>query len=363
MLHAKIKVVLALPDIVRFVGNYDKDGNSIDDAMYLIHQTEDGTVNRYTFAELEDAGYEIKFEEKIDANGRQLLILEVLTPGDFTDEETPNYIDYVAGKHLTGWFSYNDKMVVSFKTTIHNNMEDDSDILSGEDFWDNEYKADSYVALEDIDGEYLKQQYPGEGFESLSDRDESKVGYERETAENKENGIDIDYDDDLEERFSHDVSAVITLLKPHAIVRLDTSEQRIPIINPDLTGGSVRVVEDPAVKGATKMTLYIDRAINDGAKVPEFILDYRVPFRGTYESTRDEADASEDSVKGNVYAVGTGVWEIPETAGDEEYREALKKHLSVKVYGLYSDSDDSSEHGKLPYEDNSVYENVNDYGK
>ncbi len=363
VLHAKIKVVLALPDIVRFVGNYDEDGNSIDDAMYLIHQTEDGTVNRYTFAELEDAGYEIKFEEKIDANGRQLLILEVLTPGDFTDEETPNYIDYVAGKHLPGWFSYNDKMVVSFKTTIHNNMEDDSDILSGEDFWDNEYKADSYVALEDIDGEYLKQKYPGEGFESLSDCDESKIGYERETAENKENGIDIDYDDDLEERFSHDVSAVITLLKPHAIVRLDTSEQRIPIINPDLTGGSVRVVEDPAVKGATKMTLYIDRAINDGAKVPEFILDYRVPFRGTYESTRDEADASEDSVKGNVYAVGTGVWEIPETAGDEEYREALKKHLSVKVYGLYSDSDDSSEHGKLPYEDNSVYENVNDYGK
>ncbi len=42
--------------------------------------------------------------------------------------------------------------------------------------------------------------------------------------------------------------------------------KRIPIINPDLTGGSVRVVEDPAVKGATKMTLYIDRAINDGAK-------------------------------------------------------------------------------------------------
>ena len=51
VLHAKIKVVLALPDIVRFVGNYDEDGNYIDDAMYLIHQQEDGTVNRYTFAE------------------------------------------------------------------------------------------------------------------------------------------------------------------------------------------------------------------------------------------------------------------------------------------------------------------------
>ena len=363
VLHAKIKVVLALPDIVRFVGNYDEDGNYIDDAMYLIHQQEDGTVNRYTFAELEDAGYEIKFEEKIDENGRQLLILEVLTPGDFTDEEMPNYIDYVAGKHLPGWFSYNDKMVVGFKTTIHNNMEDGSDILSGEDFWDNDYKADSYATLEDIDGDYLKQQYPNEGFEKLSDRDESKIGYERESAENEENGIDIDYDDDPEERFSHDVSAAITLLKPHAVVRLDTSEQRISIINPDLTGGSVEVVEDPAVKGATKMTLYIDRAINDGAKVPEFILDYRVPFRGTYESTRDEAAASEDPVKSNVYAVGTGVWEIPETAGDAEYREALKNHLSVKVYGLYSDSDDSSEYGKLPFEDNSVYENVNDYGK
>ncbi len=55
----------------------------------------------------------------------------------------------------------NDKMVVSFKTTIHNNMEDDSDILSGEDFWDNEYKADSYVALEDIDGEYPKTEISG----------------------------------------------------------------------------------------------------------------------------------------------------------------------------------------------------------
>ena len=74
MLHAKIKVVLALPDIVRFVGNYDEDGNYIDDAMYLIHQQEDGTVNRYTFAELEDAGYEIKFEEKIDENGSCLFL-------------------------------------------------------------------------------------------------------------------------------------------------------------------------------------------------------------------------------------------------------------------------------------------------
>ncbi len=49
---------------------------------------------------------------------------------------------------------------------------------------------------------------------------------EKKLLKNKENGIDIDYDDDLEERFSHDVSAVITLLKPHAIVRLDTSEQK-----------------------------------------------------------------------------------------------------------------------------------------
>ena len=362
VLHAKIKVVLALPNIARFVGNYDEDGNYIDDAMYLIYQKEDGTVNKYSFEELAAAGYEIKMEEEIDENGRQILILEILTPGDFEDDETPNYIDYVAGKHLPGWFGYGDTMVLGFKTEIHNNMEDDSDILNGEAFWDNDYKADSYTALEDIDGEYLKEQYPDKGFENLSDRDESKIAYEREVAENMEDGIDVDYDDAFDERFSHDVSAAITLLKPHANVRLDTSEQRIPIINPDLTGGSVRVVEDPAVKGATKMTLYIDNAINDGAKVPEFILDYRVPFRGTYESTRDEASASEDSVKGNVYAVGTGIWGIPETAGDEEYREALKNHLSVKVYGLYSDSDDSSEHGKLPYEDNSAYENVNDYG-
>ena len=87
-----------------------------------------------------------------------------------------------------------------------------SDILSGEDFWDNDYKADSYATLEDIDGEYLKQQYPNEGFEKLSDRDESKIGYERESAENEENGIDIDYDDDPEERFTPVPTAYTLLL-------------------------------------------------------------------------------------------------------------------------------------------------------
>ncbi|MDE7124432.1 MAG: hypothetical protein K2N83_02935, partial [Eubacterium sp.] len=222
VLHGKIKVVLVLPNIVRFVGNYDEDGNYIEDAMYLIHKTADGTVNRYTFAELEDAGYQIKFSDEIDDNGRQILILEILTPGDFEDDEIPNYLDYVAGKHLPGWFSYSDKMVIGFKTTVHNNMEDDSDILNGEAYWDNDYKADSYATLEDIDGDYLKTEYPSGGFDNLSDRDESKIAYEREVADNEETETDIDYDDNFDERFSHDVSAAITLLKPHATVRLDT---------------------------------------------------------------------------------------------------------------------------------------------
>ena len=97
--------------------------------------------------------------------------------------------------------------------------------------------------------------------------------------------------------------------------------------NPDILGGSHRTIDDPIVKSSVRLSVYMDQAVNEGSAVREFIVDWRIPFRSTFLATKEEAPVNEDSISKQIYAIGTGVWEIPENCGDEAYREALKRNL------------------------------------
>ncbi|MDE5995334.1 MAG: hypothetical protein K2G56_00265 [Eubacterium sp.] len=142
-------------------------------------------------------------------------------------------------------------------------------------------------------------------------------------------------------------------MKPHASVRLDTSVQRIEVINPDLYGNTKRAVDDPTVKGSSRTAVYMDQVVNEGSSVRSFWVDYRVPFRGTVEGTREEAPVTADWIPNRLYAVGTGNWEVPESVG-EEYRNVLKEKLRVKVYAMFVEdpklTDDGFEDADVSYE-------------
>lgn len=89
----------------------------------------------------------------------------------------------------------------------------------------------------------------------------------------------------------------------------------------------------------------MDQAVNEGSAVREFIVDWRIPFRSTFLATKEEAPVNEDSISKQIYAIGTGVWEIPENCGDEAYREALKKNLKVQVLALCNNNVDDAADG------------------
>ncbi len=371
--HGKIRFVTVLPTIAKFL-TPDKD----KDSLYIMYKQADGSFERVSFDELKAAGYNIDLQVSRTAdNKHEVVSCEITTPGsyhfDTSDEsvseaDLPSFAKYVSGDHLPGYFDYQDTLVLSLKTVINRTEEADS-ILTGEQYWDNGYKADTYVTLEDIDGNYLKEMYPDGNFSEFSDCDEDKIVYIRPIDYSDDLGFEYDADKEYKIQFARDISGAVTVRKPHSTVRIDTSENRLEIINPDLYGGTTRVVEDPSVKGATKMSVYIDEAVNDGAAVSEYILDYRIPFRGTNEGTLEEADASNPGVKPHIYAIGTGKWEIPESAGSAEYIEELKEHLRVQIIALYSDCENAPygdfDHNYDPLRPGEIsdlsYENVNQY--
>ncbi len=100
--------------------------------------------------------------------------------------------------------------MLSLKTVINRTEEADS-ILTGEQYWDNGYKADTFVTLEDIDGNYLKEMYPDGNFSEFSDCDEDKIVYIRPIDYSDDLGFEYDADKEYKIRFARDISGAVTV--------------------------------------------------------------------------------------------------------------------------------------------------------
>ena len=266
--------------------------------VILLYEDGEGNSQKMTINEMKEMGYEFRIKsDSRDADGNEVLVFEIITAGDYTSNDTaPSYYDFVHGKHLPGYFGADETLVLGIKTIVTNNVLTAETIPTGENYWDENFKADSYVTFDDVSGSYLNKYEDGGFTENLTNFDDAIVYYVRPANDNADDDIDWDSDEDFEDIYSHDISAVITLLKPHFSVRLDTSVQRIEVINPDLLGNTKRAVDDPTIKGSSKTAVYLDQVINDGSSVRSFLVDYRVPFRGTVEGTREEAPITAKSL-------------------------------------------------------------------
>ena len=332
--HAKIIVSVKLPSIVSYQEQYyleyeDTLGNLVKLSKDDI-ENPDPAVNR---------GWQINLiNTVIDPDTKEeTQIFEIITPG-----ETDNYDEYLAGKNVAGFFGTGDSFELKIKTVI-DHLDTPDTVLMGDNYWDNQYYAQSYVTFHELDGAYL-------GIAGLTEQSTDLIEFVREAkdqakdpADSDSKDIDYDYDGDLEERYASDTSGRVTILKPAADVRLDTSVRRNQLNNPD---AGIIVAEDPSIKGATVMTVYMDEVVNRGGAVPEFVVDYRVPYRGTNSGTIYEAPMSAPELNSSIRKIRTGVWELPSQAdytGPSSIAE-LQNKLRVHIYALVV-----SDPGTFPY--------------
>ena len=328
ILHSKISIAIKLPSNVSYEEDY-----------YLEFEDSLGQKVRITKEDIDSGdltrtkGWQIHYlNHVIDSDTlEETLVFEVITAG-----EAESYQDYYDGKNLPGYFASGSTFDFKVKTVI-DHLESPDTLTVGENYWDENYAAKSYVTLKDTGGDYLN--IPG-----LIDIPLDLVGFERkETDQEKDasipDDVDIDhnYDGDLKDIYATDLSARVTVLKPSSTTRLDTSVKRTLISNPD---AGIVVAEDPSIKGATLMNIYIDQVINLSAAVPEFIIDYRVPSRGTELGTLYEAPMTAKPILSMIKEIRTGVWELPEP---DQYTgsaplDELKDKLRVHIYVLTNDN-------------------------
>ena len=322
--HSKIIVSVKLPSIVSYQEQY-----------YLEYEDALGVRVKLSKADIENPdpainhGWQIKnIKTVIDPDtNEETQIFEIITPGETTD-----YDEYLAGKTLAGYFGSGDSFELKIETVI-DNLDTADTVLTGDNYWDDHYYAQSFVTLHEVDGAYL-------GMNGLTKQSTDLIEFVREVQDQQKDPadvdskeIDYDFDGDLEERYASDTSGRVTVLKPKADIRLDTSIKRNQLNNPD---AGIVVAEDPSIKGATLMTVYMDEVVNRGGAVPEFVVDYRVPYRGTTSGTIYEAPMSAPELNSSVRQIRTGVWELPDAAdytGPSSIAE-LQNKLKVHIYAL-----------------------------
>ena len=122
---------------------------------------------------------------------------------------------------------------------------------------------------------------------------------------------DYDKDGDLTDSYSYDRSGYFRVLKPSASVRGDTFIQRNLITDQDF---DINLADDSHQGGDNRFV--ITQAINTGAAVNSFIVDWQVPYYGTSDALSYDAplnDAKQPVVRTLPYvaAVRTGIWEVP----------------------------------------------------
>ena len=123
--------------------------------------------------------------------------------------------------------------------------------------------------------------------------------------------VDRDRDGDLTDGYSYDRSGYFRILKPSASVRGDTFIQRNLVTDQDF---GISLADDSHQGGDNRFV--ITQAINTGAAVNSFIVDWQVPYYGTADALSYDAplsDAAQPVVRALPYvsAVRTGVWEVP----------------------------------------------------
>ena len=308
----------------------------------------------------------------------ETLVFEFAAPNDATDGEFAAYGTLISamrgGVHADGYFGSGDVLTLRVKTRVDNVGAEGIEDLTTDWLAD---ESSFYATVHDLDGaDWPEGAEPGEdswirGFthvgtsevKPIYDQDSDNI-FERPLAmqhietfklENQVSDApaqtrvrwgwpllaqsaeqDFDCDQDLTDVYTSAQSGAFAIAKPAATSRIDTKAHRVQVTNPDLGSGAA---DDAHMKG--DQYILLDQAVNTGAAVNSFVVDWEIPYHGKGESSVEGPAVNDPLFNSRVQQVATGVWEIPGSSVEADasadalakaaYEQALRVYVLVRT--------------------------------
>lgn len=352
-----------------------------DDDFVIEIEHADGSKTSVTPSQLKDSGFGIRIINKqyrptspTKNHTGQIVTYEVTTP---KTDEFSDYSSFVNGEKPAGYLASGDTLILKIRTRIDNKEEtgiDPSD-KNSVDVWTG-YYSEVYSTLHTSNGEYIVTNdgniydkkdgniYDSQGKKvNISNSDINYDGYsfneasiisheksftkqlnmtwlDKEVSDSNDKteedgsitkGNDYDQDGDLNEDFAYSSSASISILKPKATTRIDTSQLRKQVNDLD---AEVAVIDDAHVKSSDLMYMRLTEAVNNSAKLNQFVTSMSIPYRGTDTATSKPATMNDTEMETEIQEIRTGSWEIPK---DIENYDLYKSYLKVYMYAYLVD--------------------------
>lgn len=344
-----------------------------DDDFVIEIEHANGNKTSVTPSQLKDSGFGIRIINKqytptspTKNHTNQIVTYEVTTPqtDGFSD-----YSSFVNGEKPAGYLASGDTLTLKIRTRVDNKEEDgiDPSDKNGVDVWTG-YYSEVYSTLHTTNGEYIVTNtgniyddnernkissdetiiYDGYQFNKDTNRDYDKsftkqlnmTWLDKEVSDSDDKteddgtvtkGNDYDQDGDLNEDFAYSSSASISILKPKATTRVDTSKLRKQVNDLD---AEVAVIDDAHVRSADIMEMRLTEAVNNQAKLNQFITSMSIPYHGTNRATSKPASVSDTEMDTDIQGIRTGSWEIPDSIDNYQI---YKDHLKVYLYAYMVD--------------------------
>ncbi len=348
-----------------------------DDDFVIEIEHADGNKTSVTPSKLKDSGFGIRIINKqytptspTKNHTGQIVTYEVTTPktDGFSDDD---YSTFVNGEKPAGYLSSGDTLTLKIRTRVDNKEENgiDPSDKNGVDVWTG-YYSEAYTTLHTTDGEYIVTNtgniyddnerdkisgdetiiYDGYKFNKNASRDYEKsftkqlnmTWLDKEVSDSDDKteedgtvtkGNDYDQDGDLNEDFAYNSSASISVLKPDATTRIDTGKLRTQVNDLD---AEIAVIDDAHVRSADVMEMRLTEAVNNRAKLNQFVTSVSIPYHGTNTATSRPASLSDTRMDTDIQGIRTGNWVIPST-GDKTTDDIYAKHLKVYLYAYLVD--------------------------
>ncbi len=314
--HAKMTVSIHLPSAVRYEDDYELQFSGGGEEYTLTKQE----IESEEVAE--NKGWEVDLlKQEIDPDTKEeILVFQILTPGTIDESlsKEEQYVKYLEGETFDGFFAEGSQLSIKVETKVNPiDSLDDTD----KDYWDNEYKAQSYVTFKDTAGSYL-------GVDNLNSQ---TVLSEVKIRNIIEYGEDVDLDGSSNgEVFVSDQTARFSVMKPEATARTDTGIQRHLI---SLVGATTQISMDTSIKsGGNGMVMYLDQFENVTAPVSEFIVDLDIGYKASLLDQDEPVTRFGYYATNVINSIRTGKWEIPDDYSGTVSKATLEENLKVHVY-------------------------------
>lgn len=301
VLHAQFILTDYLPEYIRYNGSFCIETDDVNNP---------GTKRIITSDELALLGWKVELlqdytQPSYTGDRPHTVQFMVTIPKDAFDADGTLEGSLPSGKSFT--------LIVEGqinKTPSHESVGDPVLNWRGD-----QYRNAVYVSLRNTDGSFIEE---GAGHPLAQQPVEQIQMYQSRFDDESEN-LDYDLDGEYNTKYAY-ADTNMELTKPNGTIRKETQRQRVALPNGN--------VMDASYAGSEPITYLLDEIHNDGAPVPEFIIEDTLPYpenTGGIAAGSGSIAAERDWIS-IMRSVSTGVWEMPSGYELDNY----------KIYVYYS---------------------------